>query len=151
MADIQEMLASKEVKLIFLHSRTSQVNLWKWTTGNKKDCISKNPHWKSHGKNKNFHILDFVPITLCRNGIIDMTSFLCVQCYQLSPTISGWSVMTMIFLIVYDFPHCFCWACRRLEYSSLALRGCNANYVQTMPDNYFEILYQLKCSVSLDY
>ena len=31
---------------------------------------------------KNYHILDFVPITLCRNGIIDI--FLSVQCYQTS-------------------------------------------------------------------
>ena len=28
---------------------------------------------------KNYHILDFVPITLCKNGIIDMI-FLSVQC-----------------------------------------------------------------------
>ena len=31
---------------------------------------------------KNYHILDFVPITLCRNGIIDI--FLFVQCYETS-------------------------------------------------------------------
>ena len=29
---------------------------------------------------KNYHILDFVLITLCKNGIIDMIFFLSVQC-----------------------------------------------------------------------
>ncbi|KXJ06510.1 hypothetical protein AC249_AIPGENE1155 [Exaiptasia diaphana] len=28
---------------------------------------------------KNFHILDFIPITLCRNGIIDMIFFVCAM------------------------------------------------------------------------
>ena len=39
---------------------------------------------------KNYHILDFVPITLCRNGIIDMIFFVCAMLSNfLPPLVDG--------------------------------------------------------------
>ena len=39
---------------------------------------------------KNYHILDFVPITLCRNGIIDMIFFVrAMQSNFLPPLVDG--------------------------------------------------------------
>ena len=34
---------------------------------------------------KNYHILDFVPITLCKNGIIDMIFFVCAMLTNFQP------------------------------------------------------------------
>ena len=47
---------------------------------------------------KNYHILDFVPITLCRNGIIDDIFCLC-NVFKLPPTTCRLLAMTMLFLM----------------------------------------------------
>ena len=36
---------------------------------------------------KNYHILDFVPITLCKNGIIDMIFFVCAMLSNFLPAL----------------------------------------------------------------
>lgn len=46
---------------------------------------------------QNYHILGFVPITLCKNDIIDMTFCCLCNAIKLPPTTSRWLAIIMIF------------------------------------------------------
>ena len=50
---------------------------------------------------KNYHILDFVPITLCKNGIIDMIFFVCAMLTNFQPPLVKTAEMLLIISMIH--------------------------------------------------
>ena len=76
--NIQEMLASKDVKV----NVPPFMNQSGWFTEQEMLTIRRIATFRIHveraiERKKNYHILDFIPTTLCKSGLIDMIFFAC--------------------------------------------------------------------------